>query len=207
MINNKFGGKFISFDGPNGVGKTSIISEVVKKLQNTGYDVISTQEPTNTELGRFTKNISETIDGNCLACLVAADRYNHLNEVIIPALKRNKIVISDRYILSSLILQRMDNVQEQFILDVNSNIVLPDLQIALFASVNIIQKRLNTRQGLSRFEKNNKSRLELDFMDKGIECLQGLEVKVKLIENNIKIDDAVEKIYSLIVNLYEEVKL
>lgn len=201
MKKNIFGGKLISVDGPNGVGKTTIIGGVVKKLQLEGYNVLLTQEPTYTELGKFTREISEIINSDALACLVAADRYEHLNKVIIPSLKRNQIVICDRYILSSLILQRMDNVQEQFILDINSNIILPDLQIALSASIDTIQERLNARKVLSRFEKNNKSMLELDFMKKGIQCLQNMNVKVNLIENNVGIDNAIEKLYNLIIDL------
>jgi len=201
MIKNNLGGKFISVDGPNGVGKTTIIAGVVEKMINDGYDVILTKEPTDTELGKFTREISETIGADALACLVAADRYEHLNKVIIPSLKKNQIVVSDRYILSSLILQRMDNVQEQFILNINSNIILPDLQIALSASIDIIQDRLNAREVPSRFERNNKSMLELKFMKVGILCLEKMNVRVELIENNVEVESSIEKLYKLITNL------
>lgn len=117
MKDNLFGGKLIAIDGPNGVGKSTIIAAVEKKLLLHKVDVFVTKEPTNSELGCFLRNFSEKKKGLGLACLVAADRYEHLKNEIIPMLEQKKVVITDRYILSSIILQGMDGVDTKFILN------------------------------------------------------------------------------------------
>ena len=122
-------------------------------------------------MGEFVRKYAEENDGISLACMVAADRYEHLKKVIIPQLKTGGIVITDRYILSSLILQRMDNVSTNLIFDLNSEILKPDLQIAIFAEEVIIQKRLAERKTLTRFEKDNQSSDEINFLKEGVRLL------------------------------------
>jgi dTMP kinase len=112
---NDYGGLFVAFDGPNGVGKSTLIQCVSSALAGNGFEVFATKEPTDSQLGHFVRKISEHLDGESLACLVAADRYHHLKEVVIPQLVAGKIVITDRYVLSSLILQCMDNVTTDFV--------------------------------------------------------------------------------------------
>lgn len=116
MIKNDYGGLFIAFDGPNGVGKSTLIEYVQAALSESGMNVWVTKEPTDTQLGKFTRQIAETLGGEGLTCLVSADRYQHLINEIIPKLEEKRIVLTDRYILSSLILQRMDNVDVNFVL-------------------------------------------------------------------------------------------
>ena len=119
-----------------------------------------------------------------MACLVAADRYEHMTNEIIPALEEGQLVISDRYILSSLILQEMDGVSATFVLTVNSEIIKPDLQLAVFADERVLQKRLSERDTLTRFEKGNQSKSELDFMERGIIELRKYNIDVMNIYNN-----------------------
>ena len=116
MRKNSYDGKLVAIDGPNGVGKSTIIAAVAKKLQLLyAVDVFVTKEPTSTELGAFLRSFAEEEKGLGLACLVAADRYEHLKNEIIPMLEQRKVVITDRYILSSFILQGMDGVNTKFI--------------------------------------------------------------------------------------------
>lgn len=77
---------FFAFDGPNGVGKSTLINEVSNMLQERGIEVLNTSEPSTLEIGKFTRRISEYVRKETLACLVAADRYEHINKVIQPAL-------------------------------------------------------------------------------------------------------------------------
>ena len=164
MKKNTTKGFFIAIDGPNGAGKTVLLEEIEKsmkkRIKDKNIQFYKTKEPTNSVLGKFVRDISEVVTGNSLACLVSADRYEHLKNEVIPELKKGKIVITDRYILSSLILQVMDGVKESFILNLNSKIIKPDLQLAIFAEEEIIQNRLKQRDKLTRFEKNNQSKNE-----------------------------------------------
>ena len=131
-------GFFVAIDGPNGVGKTTLLEEIEKIIKSKNIQLYKTKEPTNSILGNFIREISEEINGDTLACLVSADRYEHLKNEIIPELEKGKIVITDRYVLSSLILQVIDGVKENFILNLNSQIIKPDLQLAIFADEKVI---------------------------------------------------------------------
>lgn len=205
MRKNSYDGKLVAIDGPNGVGKSTIIAAVAKKLQLLyAVDVFVTKEPTSTELGAFLRSFAEEEKGLGLACLVAADRYEHLKNEIIPMLEQRKVVITDRYILSSLILQGMDGVNTKFILDINDEIVKPDLQVALFADEKTIQSRLGERENLTRFEKNNQSGCELKYMNLGIKILMDLKTNILNINNQCDLDSNVDKIVSAILGLLEE---
>lgn len=195
MYKNKETGKLIAFDGPNGAGKSTLINAIQAKLAEKNIDVYLTKEPSDSIVGVFTRNNAELFSGNTLACLVAADRYAHIKREILPQLKQGTIVITDRYVLSSLILQPMDGVDADFVEKVNNEIVLPDLQIAVWANEGILQKRLLERDNFTRFEKNNRSLEELENMKNGVRIIQGWAVPVVNIFN----DDDFEKNVTLIV--------
>jgi dTMP kinase len=204
MRDNPYGGKFIAIDGPNGVGKSTIIKAVENKLLLYGADVFVTKEPTDTDLGISLRKFAEKRNGLGLACLVAADRYEHLKDEIIPMLEQSKIVITDRYILSSLILQGMDGVDSKFIMNINNEIIKPDLQVALFANEKVIQSRLGERKNLTRFEKEYHSRDELQYMNLGVKVLRDLKINVEYINNECDFDSNVDRIVSSIFGLLEE---
>ncbi|MBS5187627.1 MAG: dTMP kinase [Fusobacterium nucleatum] len=203
MKKNTTKGFFIAIDGPNGAGKTVLLEEIEKsmkkRIKDKNIQFYKTKEPTNSVLGKFVRDISEVVTGNSLACLVSADRYEHLKNEVIPELKKGKIVITDRYILSSLILQVMDGVKESFILNLNSKIIKPDLQLAIFAEEEIIQNRLKQRDKLTRFEKNNQSKKEINNMEKGIEKLKKLNIEVLSINNNDDLEYNANKIVDYII--------
>ena len=129
---------------------------------------------------------------------------NIINEIM-PALGEGKIVISDRYILSSLILQEMDGVGTEFILNTNSEIIKPDLQLAVIADEKILQERLSERDVLTRFEKENQSKRELDFMEKGVRELRKHNIDIMNIYNNDNLDENVEKVISYIADRWRKV--
>ena len=203
MKKNEYGGLFVAFDGPNGVGKSTLTRQVQHELFNSGFDVCVTKEPSETPLGLFTRQIAESLYGESLACLVAADRYHHLEQIIIPELKKGKIVITDRYILSSLILQCMDNVEESFVLAANDKVILPDIQIVVKADVAVIQSRLNERDKLTRFECKQRSADEFFFMKKGKAVLIEMGVDTLEIENTGNLQENVSLITKRIIEAKE----
>lgn len=192
-------GFFVAIDGPNGVGKTTLLEEIEKIIKSKNIQLYKTKEPTNSILGNFIREISEEINGDTLACLVSADRYEHLKNEIIPELEKGKIVITDRYVLSSLILQVIDGVKENFILNLNSQIIKPDLQLAIFADEKVIQERLDQRETLTRFEKNNQSKKEINNMEKGIEKLKELNIEILCMDNSKNLKDNATKIADYII--------
>lgn len=201
MKTNVYGGLLVAFDGPNGVGKSTLIEHVKFELVNLGLETFTTKEPSDTQLGHFTRQIAEHLDGESLTCLVAADRYHHLKEIVIPQLQMRRIVITDRYILSSLILQCMDGVETEFVLSANGNIIVPDLQVAVNADVSTLQARLNERNQLTRFERGQRSSEELRFMDLGIAALKKRNVNVLEVDNTGELTESVSIIMKKILEV------
>jgi dTMP kinase len=103
-------GLFIAFEGGEGVGKTTQARLIAIWLREQGYDVVTTHEPGATKIGmRLRALLLDTahagMSPHCEALLYAADRAEHVAKVIDPALERGAVVITDRYIDSSLAYQ------------------------------------------------------------------------------------------------------
>ncbi|WEV46935.1 dTMP kinase [Bifidobacterium sp. ESL0690] len=101
-------GVFISFEGVDGVGKTTQVKRLKNYVEELGREVVVTREPGGTKLGVALRQLllhGEEIVPRTEALLFAADRAQHVAEVIRPALARGAVVISDRYIDSSLAYQ------------------------------------------------------------------------------------------------------
>ena len=154
-------GFFIAIDGPNGVGKTSFINKLEKRL-NEEYDVILTKEPSNTEFGNKLKVNEGNYRGLEYARLIAYDREFHIKKEIMPAYQSDKIIITDRYIASSLALQFLDGVALQDIWELNKDFLKPSLYIILSASPMVIEERLKLRDALTYFETVKSRKEELD---------------------------------------------
>ena len=102
---------FITFEGPDGSGKTTQINKLIKFLEESNVPFVFTREP-GTQHSKASKKIREILVDRenqipplTEAMLFAADRKMHLDQVILPALKENKLVICDRYVDSSLAYQ------------------------------------------------------------------------------------------------------
>jgi dTMP kinase len=104
-------GVFITLEGPDGSGKSSLLLPLGTALRDAGCDVVTTREPGSTPLGeqvrRLVLDTEPKIDrtGRADALLFAASRAQHVEEVIRPALARGAVVICDRYADSSLAYQ------------------------------------------------------------------------------------------------------
>jgi dTMP kinase len=103
-------GKLISFEGPEGSGKTSVIQAVGAHFQSLGYDVLISREPGGIPIAEAIRNIILDVEHTALdpmaeAMLFAASRRQHVMEVIEPAIQQGKMVLVDRYIDSSLAYQ------------------------------------------------------------------------------------------------------
>lgn len=143
-------GIFVTIEGPNGVGKTTFIESLSRELYPKSTYI--TKEPSRTEFGQYVKNNEGALQGKSYAYLIAADRCYHLENEIIPALKKYDIVLCDRYIESSLVLQYYDGVDLDFIWKINEDFLVPDLSIILLAEDNNLHFRLSQRDTISAFE-------------------------------------------------------
>jgi len=155
---------FIAIDGPNGVGKTTIAALLAERLATTlPGGVHPTTEPTDTPLGRLLRKAETTLTGRALALAVAADRYAHIDTEIIPHLDAGHWVISDRYVQSSLVLQRIDGLNLDEIWRYNRYALPPTISIYLTEHPDIIRQRLVRRASLSRLELTGSPERELDL--------------------------------------------
>jgi dTMP kinase len=101
---------FITFEGIDGCGKTTQISRFAATLRKTGIPILVTREPGGTEIGQAIRDILLDVDNTNIGPLAelflyAADRAQHVAEVIKPALAANKWVISDRYFDATTVYQ------------------------------------------------------------------------------------------------------
>lgn len=102
-------GLFITFEGCDGCGKTTQLELLAKFLEEKGYDVIVTREPGAKGLGTKLREILLNYDGevssNCESFLFLADRAQHIDTIVKPAIENGKIVLCDRHIDSTVAYQ------------------------------------------------------------------------------------------------------
>lgn len=162
---------FITFEGPEGSGKTTVLKAVVEKLAQH-YDVISTREPGGVPTGEEIRKV--VLEGNQMdirteAMLFAASRREHLVEKVMPALRNNQIVLCDRYIDSSLAYQgyaRGIGIEEVKALNEFAiNGLYPDLTIYLDVSAEVGRERILSNQR----DQNRLDQEDIDFHEKVIE--------------------------------------
>jgi dTMP kinase len=149
----KRSGLFVSIDGPGGIGKSTLTGQLAAQLTRRGVPAHATTEPSRSPLGDFARHAPDRYHGLVLACLVAADRYHHLETEIQPHLDAGEVVISDRYVPTSLVLQRIDGVDADFIWQLNRRAPPPDLAVILRADPAVLAARLAARGAHTRFER------------------------------------------------------
>jgi len=151
-------GKYLAFEGANGVGKSTILNAVVEELSKLSFDLLVTKEPTDTALGNFVRKEQNSLKGKSLACLAAADRINHIEQIIEPALADGKIVISDRCVFSAYLYNKMDNVHFEYTGSIYAGARNPDAIFLFHASPETVKERMSSRSDLVRYEKEDPSR-------------------------------------------------
>lgn len=164
--------KFITFEGPEGSGKTTVIREITQRLESEGWEVVVTREPGGVKTGEDIRKIlleGEAIDDRSEALLFAASRREHLVNKVLPALREGKVVLCDRYIDSSLAYQgyaRGIGVEEvRSINEFAINGLYPDLTLYLDIRASVGIQRINDNQRTQ----NRLDREKLDFHEKVVE--------------------------------------
>lgn len=127
-------GFFFVLDGIDGCGKSLHSKILSDELRREGYKTVRTTEPSSGIVGHFIKSSilqSRKAPPEIEVLLFAADRFDHLNREVLPLLERGMIVISDRYVHASLAYQGAQDVSVDWIRQVNSFAIKPDLSIYL----------------------------------------------------------------------------
>ena len=148
-------GRLIAIEGLDGCGKSTHARLLAAWLRSRGYKVVTTDEPTDGPIGKL---IRHSLRGELKlsfvaeALLFAADRAQHVAEVISPALKAGKIVITERYVCSSLAYQSARGLPVGWIEAINRRAVGPDLTILIDVPVEVGVARVRRSRKLDTFE-------------------------------------------------------
>lgn len=152
---------FISFEGTEGVGKTTLIGKLFEYFQGLGKEVVLTREPGGTPLAEQIRSLllsvhhDEKMSNDTELLLMYAARAQHLDTVILPALAAGKIVLCDRFIDSSFAYQCAGRgLSREKLQLLNENFVskMPDLTFWLDAPIELGMTRARERGALDRFE-------------------------------------------------------
>lgn len=200
---------FITFEGPEGSGKSSVLDKICHQLEHDGFNVVKTREPGGTPISEQIRNIildksNTNLEPRTEALLYAASRRQHLVEKIWPALKEGKIVLCDRYLDSSLAYQgNARGLGYENILTINNfatENTFPDLTI-LFD----IQPEL----GLERISKNSNrevNRLDLEKLDFHKKVREGFLELAKKYPERFYIVDASQPFLDVCLEVYDLIK-
>lgn len=153
-------GIFITFEGPDGSGKTTQIKKLEAELKTRGYEVICTREPGGTEAAEAMRDIvldpKLPIKAEAETLLYLAARAEHVEKVIAPALEVGKIVLCDRFSDSTMVYQGFTRGMDVELLEVMNNFatkgLAPDLTFLLDGEPKQLLTRRNTRGVEDRFE-------------------------------------------------------
>lgn len=199
---------FITFEGADGSGKTTILNLLSEELKNEGFNILTSREPGGVKISEEIRKIlldkeNVMLDDKTEALLFAASRRQHLIEKVIPALKEGKIVLCDRYIDSSLAYQGAGkNIGIEKVLNINLFAIddlLPDLTLLFDCPPEIGLSRIN--QNSSR-EVNRLDLEKLDFYIKVRNAYLELAKKYKdrfvIIDASKNIEDVYKETYKII---------
>ena len=148
-------GKFITFEGIDGSGKSTQLRMLTVSLRDADIDVLATFEPGDTPLGkRLRKAFLETeevVAPIAELLLFAADRAQHVEHLIRPALEAGRVVISDRYADATAAYQGagrgFDEKTVAQVIELATNGLMPDLTLFFDITIETATKRMSDRQG------------------------------------------------------------
>ena len=200
---------FITFEGMDGAGKTTQINLLSEHLKKSGHDVILTREPGGTVVCEKIREIildKENYGMNCMceALLYAASRAEHVEKVIKPALKENKIVICDRFVHSSIAYQGYGRqLGSDVVAGINAGAVAgahPDMTFFFMLDAKSVHKRLSKMgKDLDRLEQE-----KVDFFErvhKGFIEMSAKEKKSIV----INAEDTIENISKIIADTVDNI--
>ncbi|MDH5437812.1 MAG: dTMP kinase [Candidatus Bathyarchaeota archaeon] len=166
-------GAFICIEGLDASGKTTQARRLVRELRRKGFKAVYTTEPSPGEIGRFIRTYilqrKRRVPIAVEALLFAVDRVDHLEQKVKPALQEGKIVVSDRYVYSSLAYQGAAGLDLNWIEEINRSVVTPDLAIYIDVPPEVAVKRIKGKRSvMERLEVQRKVReVYLEFVENG----------------------------------------
>ncbi len=197
---------FITFEGIDGSGKSTQLSILAEQLIHGGFSVLTTRDPGGTDLGQQLRHIllhhSGFVSQRCELFLYLADRAQHVEELIQPALARGNIVLCDRFIDSTIAYQgggRGLSIEEINHLNMQATQGLkPDLTFLFDAPAELLLQRAKNRSAADRFEQETLAFYErvrqtyLDLAHQEPRRIQILDASLPLVTLSKQVDEIVQ---------------
>ncbi len=210
-------GIFITIEGPDGAGKTTVIKELNKRLEKeVKVGIVLTREPGGIPIAEKIRQIildpeNTEMDERTEALLYAAARRQHLVERVLPALNQGELVICDRFVDSSVAYQgSARGIGEEEILELNQFAIeghLPDLTLYLDVPSEVGLARIN--QGRRATELDRLDKEDLAFHQKVrtgyLALLDKYPERIHLIDAKEDIEKVVKNCYDLIKETYPSI--
>lgn len=205
-------GLFITFEGPDGSGKTTVATVVVARLRELGYSVVHTREPGGIDIAEQIRSVildpkNTAMDGRTEALLYAASRRQHLVEKVIPAVERGEIVICERFVDSSLAYQgSARGLGFDAILAINDFAIeglYPDLTVYLDVDENLGLSRVEKRPGKDRLDAESVSFHHL-VCEGYKEVLKRFPERIAIVDASKSVDEVVEESLGIIEGLIND---
>ena len=187
-------GLFITFEGADGSGKSTQLKMAAEFFKAKGFEVISTRDPGGTPLGLKIREILLHHDGKiadkCELFLYLADRAQHIEEKILPALEEGKVVLCDRYVDSTLAYQGyargLDTKEILMLNNIVAKNLMPDLTFVFDVSTEVAEKRVgSTKDRLESEAKEFHQKVREGFLD----LAKKFPDRIKVVDSNQKIED------------------
>ena len=201
-------GLFITFEGADGCGKTTQLKNIERFLVEKGYDIVTTREPGALDIGQKIRNIllhhKGIVADRCEMFLFLADRAQHVETFIKPAINEGKIVLCDRHTDSTIAYQGYGRGQDIELLKSLNRIAVngltPDLTFLFDVSAEVAQQRVGrekdrmesagiefhkkVREGYLKLQKENPNRIKLINANNSIETVfnETKDIIIKLLQ-------------------------
>ena len=198
-------GKLISFEGIEGVGKTTTINSIKKYLESYGVNVYSTREPGGTKCGESLRNIllnnKTIISPEAELLLLFAIRKQHIDEIIKDKLSLGTWVLCDRYIDASIAYQgygkKVSLKKIKILIENFTDNITPDLTIFFDLPYNLSKKRFPKNKKKDRFENLN-NKFFNDVYDGYVSIANNNKKRIKRVDANCSKEDVFSQITSII---------
>ncbi len=201
---HKVNGLFITFEGPDGSGKTSVIQQIVPRLERAlGQSVVATREPGGSRIAETIRQVilnpeHTEMDARTEALLYAASRRQHITETILPALEGGEIVLCDRFVDSSLVYQGIGRgIGVEEVAEMNrfaTEGLKPDVTLYLDVESEVGLERIKQNQGNRQYDRLDQETLAFhrQVREGYLTLLEKYPERITRIDANQSLADVVE---------------
>jgi len=195
---------FICLEGLDASGTTTHAHILVESLRRRGFEAVYTTEPSRGEIGRFIRirvlQRGRRVPVVVEALLFAVDRVDHVERMVKPALQRGEIVVSDRYVYSSLAYQGAAGLDLDWIEEINREAPIPDLAVYIDVPPEVAAERMErTRKSKSVMEDLETQRRVREIYLRLVE-----DGRLVLVDGNRPKGEVARDILSIVVDFIKE---